>query len=149
MKKCLIGALYVISALLCGVLVIAFVEKVYFHVAPVIVIVVLALQAVIFFARDTATSSNISSGNLNSTEVGLLLRTIAYVTLCAIPLIFPLVFFVDAVMGSIISCVVWLLTFFVGFFVFRIKYGSRIKNRMIIEEIELSKQKKREEQGKI
>ena len=52
-------------------------------------------------------------------------------------------------MGSIISCVVWLLTFFVGFFVFRIKYGSRIKNRMIIEEIELSKQKKREEQGKI
>ena len=82
MKKCLIGALYVISALLCGVLVIAFVEKVYFHVAPVIVIVVLALQAVIFFARDTATSSNVSSGNLNSTEVGLLLRTIAYVTVC-------------------------------------------------------------------
>ena len=94
MKKCFLGALYVISALLSSVFAFVFREKVSFHIAPVIVLLSLLLQFVILFAKDSVEVTNLSSGDLNKKEVFSLMRIISYTTLCAIPLIFPLVVFV-------------------------------------------------------
>lgn len=149
MKKCFLGALYVISALLSSVFAFVFREKVSFHIAPVIVLLSLLLQFVILFAKDSVEVTNLSSGDLNKKEVFSLMRIISYTTLCAIPLIFPLVVFGKEAANAIIACTIWLLTFAVGFVIFRISYGSRIKNRIKNEEIELQEQKKREEQGLI
>ena len=149
MKKIYLGIPYAISILLTTIFAIAFSEAVSFHIAPVIVIAALVLQAIIMFARDSVENSNLSSGDLNRAEVYSLMKTIAYVTLLAIPLLFPFAIFFGEKTKAIVSCSVWLLTFLVGFLVFRIKYGGEIKNRICDEEKELSEQKKREEQGLI
>ncbi len=148
MKKRLLGIVYLFSALLSAIFAFIFSESLSFHIVPVIVIVALLLQALMLSAKD-AVNTSLSSGNLSNTELYSLSLTIAYVTLCVAPLLFPFIVFGDLKMKTIVSCTAWLLTYFVGFVIFRIMYGSSIKNRMNIEEEELSEQKKREEQGLI
>lgn len=148
MKKLLLGTLYLFSALLSAIFAFLFSESLSFHIVPVIVIAALLLQALMLSAKDAANTS-LSSGNLSNKELYSLMRTIAYVTLCVAPLLFPFVVFGDLKMKTIVSCAAWLMTYFVGFVIFRIMYGNSIKNRMNIEKEELSEQKKREEQGLI
>ena len=149
MKKWCITALYAISALLSAFFAFTFSEHVSFHIAPVIVIIALAMQVVIMLARDGAESTSLSSGSLNKAEVYSLLRIIAYVTLCVIPLLFPVVFFGDERIKSIVSCTAWLFTFIIGFLVFKIMFGKKIKDRIDMETKELQEQIKHEEQGHI
>ncbi len=149
MKKTFWIIPYATSGILTLIFAILFSEKISFHIAPVIVIVSLVLQAIILFARDVAENTNASSGDLNSAEVYTLMKTIAYATLFAIPFVFPFAFFFSWQIKTAVSLSAWLLTFVVGFAVFRLKYGNEVKNRMNVEEKELFEQKKREEQGLI
>lgn len=149
MKKWFWVLLYVASAFLSGIFALVFSESISFFVAPVIVIAALILQAIILLANDVAETAPLSSGDLNKAEVYSLMHTIAYATLCAIPLLFPLILFGSLKIKTVISCTIWVLTFLVGFVIFRIKNSKKIKNRINLEEKELQEQKKREEDGQI
>ena len=149
MKKWFLGALYFISIALSSLFAIVFSESISFYVAPIVVIVALVAQSFILSAKDSVEATPLSSGNLNKKEVYSLMRTIADVTLFAIPLLFPLILCGSLKVKTVVSCVVWILTFFVGFILFRIVNGDRIRKRIRLEESELSEQKKREEQGQI
>ena len=64
-------------------------------------------------------------------------------------MLFPLILFGSLKVKTVISCTIWVLTFLVGFVIFRIKNSKKIKNRINLEEKELQEQKKREEEGRI
>lgn len=149
MKKWFWVLLYVASAFLSGIFALVFSESISFFVAPVIVIAALILQAIILLANDVAETTSLSSGDLNKAEVYSLMHTIAYATLCAIPLLFPLILFGSFKVKTVIYCTIWVLTFLVGFVIFRINNSKKIKNRINLEEKELQEQKKREEEGRI
>lgn len=146
-KALLISVPYFVAFTLTLIFGIVFRRYIEFHILPIIVIAFLLLQVLVMLSRDMVENTNVSSGDLNSKEVYSLMKMIAHVTLCVIPLLFPLAIFCDLKTKAIVACTAWILTFFVGFIAFRVKYGKEIRYRIKEEEKELSEQKKREEHG--
>ena len=148
-KSVLISVPYFFSIALTVILGIVFSENVVFNVSSVIVIAFLFVQAVIMISRDVTSSVNMSGGELSEKEAYFLCKTIAHATLLFIPIIFPFVIFFSENIAAVVSVSVWLMTFFLGFIVFRLRYGNEIKKRIRKEDAELMNQLKREEQGKL
>ena len=148
-KSKLIGVLYFVSVVLTLVLGIVFSESIVFHASTILVIAFLILQVICMIPKDVVNNTNLASGNLNKEEVYSLCKTIAYVTLCAIPFLFPFIIFFNLKVKTIVSVSLWFATFVFGFVIFRIKYSDKIKKRLSEEANILTEQQKREEQGLI
>lgn len=151
MKTKLIRSLpYVISIALTTIFGFIFSSKIvldYSSITPIFVSVIMIIQA--FVIKYSTSSTNFSNGNLSNEEVSTLVKTISIATIYLTPLNFPLVIFFGMQAKIIVSLLIIFSSYAIGLIAFRLKYSTKIKERLVKEDTDLQEQLKKEEMGQI
>lgn len=119
----------------------------YSSITPIFMSVIMIIQA--FIIKYSTSSTNFSNGNLSNDEVNSLTKAISITTIYVLPLNFPLIIFFDMKIKIVVSLLILLSSYAIGLIAFRLKYSSKIKERLLKENAALQEQLKKEEMGQL